>query len=165
MAVWAVLESVGNFLMVTRFGSSVIAIKGASSEGVVNFLLETDVVISEFAHLGVVNTKDFGLFGGTKTKTGNEMHDPEDGGLMRECSDQTAWNIFSLKLDTYSHHEGISETSSRVCNLVTKLDPVVVEPTSRNISKAIEPSDTGLCEESGEDVADHATDSMRSEDL
>lgn len=47
----------------------------------------------------------------------------------------------------------------------SELDPVFIEPTTFNNCKPIKCSDTLLCEDSSENVADDTTDSMGSKDL
>lgn len=66
---------------------------------------------------------------------------------------------------TYGHDEGVGQAGHGVGDLVPKLDVVVVDPASGNVGDAVEPSHTLLREESGQDVADDAADSMRRKDL
>jgi hypothetical protein len=48
---------------------------------------------------------------------------------------------------------------------MAKLDVVVVQPTTRDDSDTIEPSDAGLREEACEDVANNTANGMSGEDL
>lgn len=53
----------------------------AGVEGVADFLLDTDIVVCELAHVGIVNTKNLSFLSGAETEARDEVHDPEDGGL------------------------------------------------------------------------------------
>lgn len=66
---------------------------------------------------------------------------------------------------TYGHDEGVGETRHGVRELVCQLDVMVVEPATVDHSDAIEPGDTRLGEETGEQVTDDAADSVRGKDL
>ena len=48
---------------------------------VVNTSVDANVVVSELAHLCVVDSEDLGVFGSAETETGDEVHDPKDYGL------------------------------------------------------------------------------------
>ena len=67
---------------------------------------------------------------------------------------------------TYGHNERVAKTCCRVRNLVPELDVVVVEPATGDGSEAtVEAGDARLGEETGQDVANDATNGMRREDL
>lgn len=106
--------------------------------------IDCNVVVSELAHLGIVNTNDLGLFVGAEAAAGDEVHDPEDDG---------------------GHDEGVGDTGGGVSELVAELDPVVVEPASRDSGNAVKGSDGGLSEEGSANVADETTDGVSGEDL
>ena len=60
----------------------------ASRTGVVLVLgdqlrLNPDVVVGEFAHLGIVDTNNLGFFVATKTEERNVVHDPQNNGLRK----------------------------------------------------------------------------------
>lgn len=69
-----------------RLGDVVIGLAATASctngaDSLADLLLEADIVISELAHLSIIDTKDFGLLRSAKTKTRDEVHDPENDGL------------------------------------------------------------------------------------
>lgn len=77
---------------------------------------QLNVIVGKLAELGVVKTKELLLLGDTKGETGNEVqHEQDDAG-----SDK-----------------GVRETGNAICELVTKLDVVVVEPSTWNLTEAI----------------------------
>lgn len=106
--------------------------------------IDGNVVVSELAHLGIVNTNDLGLFVGAEAAAGDEVHDPEDDG---------------------GHDEGVGDTGGGVGELVAELDPVVIEPASRDNGDAVKGSDGSLSEEGSADVADETTDGVSGEDI
>lgn len=106
--------------------------------------VDCNVVVSELAHLGVVDTDNLGLFVGAEAAAGDEVHDPEDDG---------------------GHDEGVGDAGGGVCELVAELDPVVVEPASGNGGDAVKGSDGRLSEEASADVADETTDGVSGEDI
>jgi len=55
----------------------------ASVESVADFLVDTDVVVRELAHISVIDTEDLSILCGTERETGNEVHDPEDDSLEK----------------------------------------------------------------------------------
>lgn len=68
-------------------------------------------------------------------------------------------------MGTHRHDEGISKASSRVCQMLWELDPVVVKPTAWNDGEAVETSYAGLSEQGGEDVTNNTANGMGSKDL
>jgi hypothetical protein len=70
----------------------------------------------KFSDLGVVNAKDFSFLAGAEAEAWNQVHDEED--------------------DTGTA-KGVGETGDGIGELVTHLDPVVVEPAARDDSKPI----------------------------
>jgi len=54
-----------------------------SIDGVSNFLLQTNIIVSEFTHLGVIDTENFGLLRSSEAEARNEVHDPEDPSLQK----------------------------------------------------------------------------------
>ena len=47
---------------------------------------------------------------------------------------------------TYGHDEGVTQTSHRVGKLIGKLDVVMIEPATGNVSDTIESSNASLSE-------------------
>ena len=67
---------------------------------------------------------------------------------------------------TYGHDERISKTRGAVGDLVAELDVVVVKPATGDGGKAtVEAGNARLSEETGQDVANDATNGVRREDL
>ena len=66
---------------------------------------------------------------------------------------------------TYGDNKRVTHARNRVCDLVTELDVVVVEPAAGNDGEAVEPSHARLREEAREHVADHTANAMRGKDL
>jgi len=122
------------------------AVFGSTSElGLgAKFRVNCHVVVSELAHLSIIDTDDLGLLVGAETAAGDEVHDPEDDG---------------------GHDKRVGDTSARVGELMAKLDPVVVEPTSRDGGETVECGDGSLSKEAGADVADDTTNGVSSEDI
>jgi hypothetical protein len=84
---------------------------GVSVSGSNHITSDLNVVISELSNLGIVNTHDLVLLGGSKAKTGNEVDDEENQARAEER---------------------VGKTTDGVGQLVSKLDVVLVEPSSRN---------------------------------
>ncbi len=105
---------------------------------------QLNVVICELANLCVVDTEDFGFLAGAKREAWDEVHDEED-------------EAGSTK--------GVETAGGRVSKLVTELDPVVVEPASRDLGEAIKMCYVVGSEEGCEDIANETTDGMFSEDI
>jgi hypothetical protein len=105
---------------------------------------ELDVIVREFADFRIVDTENLGLFACAEGETGDEVHDEEDDAGTAEGVDTTG--------------DGVSE-------LVAELDPVVVEPSTRDLSEAVQMRYVVCGEESREDVADETTDGMLGEDV
>ena len=74
-------------------------------------------VVCEFADLSFIDTLNFGFLRCAERQTGDQVHDEQD-----DASDT----------------ERVTETSHAIAELVRKLDPVMVEPASRNHSDTIE---------------------------
>lgn len=83
----------------------------------VGLAAEFYVIIGKFAELGIIHTDNFVLWGCAEGETGDEVHDKEDEA---------------------GAEEGVGETGNTICELVGKLDPVVVEPAAVNDGEAIE---------------------------
>jgi hypothetical protein len=79
--------------------------------------LELNVVVGELAELAVIKTHLLLLGADAKAKTGDEVHDEQDDA---------------------GHDEGVRETRHAVSELVSELDPVVVDPTTGDDGNAIE---------------------------
>ena len=67
--------------------------------------------------------------------------------------------------ETHRHAERVRKASDRVCELISELNVIVVEPAARDLGRAVEPGDARLREEGSQDVAHDAADAVRSEDL
>jgi hypothetical protein len=117
---------------------------GGAALRVAELGLDTDIVVRELAHLRVVNAENLGLLIAAEAEAGDEVHDPEDDGR---------------------HHEGVAETGRGVGELVGELDVVVVEPAAGDDGRTVVVRHRGLCEETGEEVANDATNSVRRKDL
>lgn len=149
-----------------------------------NLLLEADVVVRELAHLRVVHAEDLGLLVRAEAAVGDEVEDPADDGLggyisirmkgdqlksyTKQESGRGSGEGGSVKLGrkaTDRHAERVRKASDRVCELISELNVVVIEPTARDLGRAVEPGNARLREEGGEDVAHNAANAVRSEDL
>jgi hypothetical protein len=108
------------------------------------FGINCDIVVGEFTHLGVINTDDFRILISAEAKTRDEVHDPEDDG---------------------GHDQRITETSCGISNLVTKLDPVVINPSSGNVGNTVKSGNARLSKEGSENVSNHSTNTVSSKDL
>ena len=84
------------------------------SETIVNIFVGN--THSKLANLGVIDTHNLILFGSTKTKTGDEVHEEQN--------------------DTCSE-EGIDKSSDRVGKLISKLDVVLVDPTTVDLGGTV----------------------------
>lgn len=93
---------------------------GASVSGSDHIASDLNVVISKLSNLGIVNTHDLILLGGSKTETGNEVKDEENEA---------------------GAEERVGKTTDGVGQLVSKLDVVLVEPSSGNDGSAVKMSD------------------------
>ena len=51
--------------------------------------IDANIVVSEFAHLCIVDTENFRFLIGAQAETGDVMHNPEDDGL---CKLKKGWN-------------------------------------------------------------------------
>ena len=105
---------------------------------------QLNVIVRKLANLGIVDTQDLSLLGSSEGKTRDQVHDEEDDAGSPE------------RVDTAG--DGIGE-------LVSELDPVAVEPSSRDDGETIQVCYVISGEESGEDVANETSDSVLSEDI
>jgi hypothetical protein len=96
----------------------------------------TDVVL--------VDTLLFELGWDTEIESGNLVEDEED-----EACDS----------------EGVSEDGAAAGELVSQLDPVVVDPTAWELGETVKSGDVVSGEETGENVSDEATNTVESEDV
>ena len=76
---------------------------------------------SKLANLGVINAQNLLLFGNTKAEDGEEPSEE-----------------FHTVKDDAGTAKRVGATSKRIGNLVSQLDPVVVEPASGNLGNAVE---------------------------
>lgn len=135
-----------SFLLVVGRGNSVTTGVFAASLGhvVQDFTSKLNVVVSKLTDLGVVDTEDFSFFRSAEGKTRNEVHDEKDDA----CSS-----------------ERINTTGDGISKLVTKLDPVLVEPSTWNLGETIKMGYVVSSEEGGEDVSDKSTNGVFGEDI
>ena len=83
--------------------------------------LDGYVVVRELSHLSVVHAQDLLLrIVERNAAAGDEVHDPDDDG---------------------GHDEGVSHAGGAIGDLVSELDPVVVEPASGDDGDAVEGGD------------------------
>jgi hypothetical protein len=126
----------------TRVAGAVLALGIARI--IQHLTCQLNIVVGELANLGIVDTQDLSLFGGTQGQAGNEVHDEED----EAGSDK-----------------GVCGTRDGIGQLVSELDPVVVEPATGDDSVAIEMRYVIRSEEGSEDIADETADGVFSEDV
>jgi hypothetical protein len=67
--------------------------------------------------------------------------------------------------DTHGHDERVGQARHRISELVTELDPVLIQPATRDHCDSVKAGDACLSEEGGQDVASDTTDSVSREDL
>jgi hypothetical protein len=127
--------------------------------------LDPDVVVGEFAHLGIVDTNNLGLFVATKTEERNVVHDPQNNGLRKEHRTIRRFNTRGREKPTHGHDEGVGKAGYRICQLNSELSVVVIEPAARNRRDAIGTRDTCLSKKTSQHVANYSTNSVRGEDL
>ena len=137
----------------------------ASRTGVVLVLgdqlrLNPDVVVGEFAHLGIVDTNNLGFFVATKTEERNVVHDPQNNGLRKEHGTIRRFNTRGRVTPTHGHDEGVGKAGHRVCQLNSELSVVVIEPATRNHRNAIGTRDTCLSKKTSQHVANYSTNSV-----
>lgn len=78
---------------------------------------ELNIIIGEFTNLRIIHPKNLSFFACTKAEAGNEVQqEKDDAGAT----------------------ERVSETGDRVSELVSNLNPVVIEPSTRNHCDAVE---------------------------
>lgn len=92
---------------------------GVSISGSNHITSDLNVVVRKLSNLGIVNTHDFILFGGSKAETGNEVDGKENDARAEER---------------------VGKTTDGVGQLVSKLDVVLVEPASGDGSNAVKVS-------------------------
>jgi len=111
-----------------------------------NLGLKTHIVVCELAHFSIIDTDDLGFFVAAETEVAARevVHEPENDS---------------------GHNEGVGQARNRIGELVTQLDPMMVQPPAWDDSESIEAGDTSLGKEGSQDVANNTADSMRSEDI
>lgn len=109
-----------------------------------NLSRELDIVVREFANLGVIDAQDLSILSGAETKTRDQVHDEEDQA---------------------GSAEGVETTTERIRKLVGHLDPVLVQPTTVDTGDAVKSCNAIVGEEGGADVADKAADTVYSKDV
>ena len=122
--------------------------------------LDSDVVIGEFAHLGIVDTNNLSLFVATETEERNVVHDPQNNGLRKEHGTIRRFNTRGRVTPTHGHDEGVRKAGHRVCQLNSELSVVVIEPATRNHRNAIGTRDTCLSKKTSQHVANYSTNSV-----
>lgn len=123
---------------------------------------EDVLVVGKFSHFGIINANNFALFRCTETETRDKVHDPQNDGLrqssVRQFSRQVGGN-------TYGHDKRVSKAGNRVGYLVSELDPVVIDPSTSDNAKSVQSSNLLLSEKGGENVSDHAANSVTGKDI
>jgi len=109
-----------------------------------SFTLKLNEIICELSHLGIIGSNDLLLVGNTETESRNKVHDEKN-----EAGSE----------------ERVSKTSAATCELISELDIVVVQPSTRDHGEAIKMSYVVSSKESGQDVADETTNTMGSENI
>lgn len=102
------------------------------------------MVVRQLTNLTSIKTPNFSLGIHTERKTGNLVHNEED---------------------QVGDGEGITHASETISNLMTDLNPVLIEPATRNDGNAIESSNVGLGENTGKNVTNETTNAMDGEDI
>jgi len=105
---------------------------------------QLNVVVCELANLCIINTQDFGFLASTERETGDQIHDEEDEA---------------------GSTERVGTSGDRISELVAELDPVVVEPATRDLGEAIKMCYIVSSEESCKNVADETTNGVFSENI
>lgn len=127
------------------WGRGTTTVAGNSLRAAVQELgVGSNIVVCPLAKEGVVDADNLLLLGTPETESGDKVHGPKDDG---------------------GDDQGPRETCKSVGDLVSKLDVVVVEPTSWDDCDAVKASDGSLCKESSEDAADESSNSVRSKDV
>jgi hypothetical protein len=127
-----------------RAGVGRVSASGIVVDVVENFPRQLHVIVGKFANLRVVDAEDFRLLGGPQPQAGNHVHDEQD---------QTRAG------------KGVQAAAEGVGKLVAHLDPMVIEPTTGNVRRAVQYGDVVGGEECGADVADEAADTVNGEDV
>lgn len=76
------------------------------------------------------------------------MHDPEDDGL----EEIVMIHEERMRMNTHGDDERVTEASAGISELISELDPVVVNPTTWDDGEAVESSNFGLSEQSSHDL-------------
>jgi len=66
---------------------------------------------------------------------------------------------------THCNNEGVAESGGRISELIRKLNVVLVQPTTWNVSDSIKSSHAGLREEACKEVASNTANAVSGEDL
>ena len=82
--------------------------------------LEGVITYRELADFRIVHTEDLGLFAGTKTKTGNQIHQEQDDARSAK---------------------GVGKARGGVGKLIGQLDVVAIEPSTMNCGEPVEMRD------------------------
>lgn len=115
--------------------------KRASISGSNHIPGDLDVVICKLSNLGIVNTHDLILLGRSKAETRNEVDNEEnDAGA----------------------DERVGKTADGVGQLVSELDVVLVEPSSRNDGSAVKVRNVVSSKETSKEVPDETTNTVNS---
>lgn len=99
---------------------------------------------TKLANLGVVNAQDFGFFTRTQVETRDQVHDEQDD----TCPD-----------------EGVRSSGERIRKLVPDLDPVLVDPSSVNLSDPVQSRNIVRCEEGRAYVANKTAHTVDCENV
>ena len=105
---------------------------------------QLNVIVCELADLSIVDTEDLSFFAGTEREAWDQVHDEEN--------------------DTGSA-ERVDASGDGVRQLVAELDPVVIEPSSRDFGETIEMRYVVCGEEASQDVTDESPDCVDGEDV
>jgi hypothetical protein len=103
-----------------------------------------NVIVCELANLSIIDTEDLSLLRGTEGEARDEVHDEEDEA---------------------GTDKGVCATGDGIGQLVTKLDPVVVDPSTGDDGEAIEMCYVVSSEEGGQDVANETSNGVLGEDI
>jgi hypothetical protein len=105
---------------------------------------QLNIIVGKLSNLSIVDTQDLSFLSSTERETWNQVHDEQDDA---------------------GTEEGVCTTRDGVRKLVTKLDPVVVEPASRDVGETIQMGYVVGGEEGSEDVANETSNSVLSKDI
>lgn len=102
----------------------------------------SDVIVCKLAEVGIIDTDNLCLFGCSESESRDKVHDPTENS---------------------GHDERVGESGDSIGDLVTKLNVVVVKPSTWNLGDAVEPSNGCLREQCSHDAADDTANSVRCE--